>query len=302
MRRLLLSLLLLSACSHPATVRKAGQVIALGKQAEGVAVDPGTHLAAVGLRDPFTIALVDTRSGAVRQQVPVAGHVRHLAAQGHHVLVPLEDTGVLLLLKLPEGTVDARVPTDGYPHGVTAVGNDAQLVGNEHGGRVTLVRNGAAVATAKGFPQPGGVAATAKGIYVVDVAASTLTWLDPSTLKRRATVKAGDGPTHLIADKQGNLVVVDTRGNAVITYSPELKVLHRVELTGTPYGIAYDEVRDQVWITLTAINRVACLSATDLKGVRSAPTVRQPNTVGVDSSSGTVVIASRSDGVLQLLK
>jgi DNA-binding beta-propeller fold protein YncE len=315
MRRLLVALLLLSACSHPSAPRKAaepavsppltampeGKVVAVGKQAEGVAVDPITHLAAVGLRDPFTIGLVDTRSGVVTHQVPVAGHVRHLALQGDHVLVPLEDTGSLVLLHLPDGRLDARTPTDGYPHGVTAVGSDAQLVGNEHGGRVTLVRNGSAVASAKGFPQPGGVAATSKGLYVIDVAASTLTSLDPTTLARRKTVKAGDGPTHVVATADGNLVVVDTRGNAVTVYSPALTVLHRVALSGTPYGIAYDEVRNQVWVTLTATNRVVCLDANNLTGLRSAATVRQPNTVGVDSSTGTVVVASRSDGLLQLI-
>ena len=315
MRRLLVVALLATACSHPNAPRKAaepglsprltatpaGRLIALGKQAEGVAVDPVTHLAAVGLRDPFAISLVNTRSGVVTRTVAVPGHVRHLALQGDHVLVPLEDTGSLVLLRLPEGEVAARVPTAGYPHGVTAVGADAQLVGNEHGGRVTLVRNGSVVATARGFPQPGGVAASRDGLYVVDVAASTLTRLDPITLSRRKTVQAGDGPTHLVATKDGTLIVVDTRGDAVTLYSPDLRVLRRVQLRGTPYGIAYDEVREQVWITLTALNRVVCLAAKDLTGVRSAPTVRQPNTVGVDSSSGVVVVASRSDGLLELI-
>jgi sugar lactone lactonase YvrE len=315
MRRVVACLLLLSACSHPSAPRKAaepavsppltatpaGRLIEVGHQAEGVAVDPVTHLAAVGLRDPFTIGLVDTRSGVVTRRVPVPGHVRHLGLQGNHVLVPLEDSGSLVLLQVPSGTVDARIPTDGYPHGVTAVGDDAQLVGNEHGGRVTLVRNGSEVATAKGFPQPGGVAATSAGLYVVDVKASTLTRLDPGSLQRVRTVQAGDGPTHLIATRDGNLVVVDTRGNAVTLYSPALKVLRRVELTGTPYGLAYDGVRDQVWITLTGTNRVVCLEATALTELRSEATVRQPNTVGVDSSTGTVVVASRSDGLLELI-
>ena len=285
----------------PATI-PAGTVLRVGHQAEGVAVDPLTHLAAVGVREPFGIALVDTRSGRLVRTVSVPGHVRHLAAQASTVLVPLEDSGVLLQLSLPDGSTLARTPTDGYPHGVAAVGSDAAVVGNEHGHRVTLVRRGSVVATATGFPQPGGITATPQGVFVVDVAASTLTRLALDSLQRERTVKAGNGPTHAVADRRGDVVVVDTRGDAVLVFSPALQLLQTVPLSGTPYGVAYDQVRDQLWVTLTARNEVVCLSGPTYTELRRLPTVRQPNTVGVDSSTGAVVIASRSDGVVQIIR
>lgn len=315
MRCALPLLLLLAGCSSSPSLHRAaepahspvltrtpaGRVVAVGSEAEGVAVDPRLHLAAVGVRSPYGLALVDTRTGELVRTVPLPGHVRHLGVQGDEVLVPVEDTGALLRIILPSGEVRSSVPTDGYPHGVTGVGADGAVVGNEHGRRVTLVRAGAVVATATGFPQPGGVAATPDGVYVVDVAAGDLTRLRPSDLHRRRHVPAGDGPTHVVADRRGDLVVVDTRGDRLLVFSPTLRLLRRVDLAGSPYGIAYDPVRDEVWVTLTARNEVVGLRGGSLEELRRLPTVRQPNTVGVDSATGTVVVASRTDGALELL-
>ena len=285
----------------PATI-PAGTVLSVGHQAEGVAVDPVTHLAAIGVRQPFGVALVDIGSSRLVRIVAVPGHVRHLAAQGSTVLVPLEDTGALLQLSLPDGSTLTQTATDGYPHGVAAVGADGAVVGNEHGHRVTLIRKGSVVASAHGFPQPGGITATAQGVYVVDVAASTLTRLSSETLHRVRSVKAGNGPTHAIADRRGDVIVVDTRGDAVLVFSSSLRLLKTVSLPGTPYGVAYDAVRDRLWVTLTARNEVVCLAGPAYREVRRLPTVRQPNTVGVDSSTGTVVVASRSDGLVEVIR
>lgn len=316
--RAAVGLLLVGACSapqHPAagkaaepakapltSTTPAGLIVPVGKDAEGVAIDAVSHVAAVGVRAPFGIALVDTRGGRLLRTVPVAGHVRHLVTRGSTLLVPLEDTGALLELALPSGALTSTAKTDGYPHGVTAVGGDSALVGNERGKRVTLLRKGSVIATAEDFPQPGGAAAAGGRVFVVDVAASSLTWLDADTLRRGRTVGAGNGPTHAVTDRRGDVVVVDTRGDAVTTYSPDLDRRRSLALPGTPYGIAYDEVRDQIWVTLTARNEVVCLDAADLREVRRVPTVRQPNTVAVDSSTGLVAVASRSDGTLQLFR
>ncbi|MGZ6825246.1 MAG: YncE family protein [Mycobacteriales bacterium] len=313
MRRLLV-LLLLAGCSSGPTVHKAaepahsppltrtpaGRVVAVGHEAEGVAVDPRLHLAAVGVRSPYGLVLVDTRTGTVVRTVPLPGHVRHLGVQGDEVLVPVEDTGTLLRIALPAGDVLSSVPTDGYPHGVTGVGADAAVVGNQHGRRVTLVRGGV-VATATGFPQPGGLAATPDGVYVVDVAASDLTRLRPSDLHRERQVGSGDGPTHVVADRRGDLVVVDTRGDRLLLFSPSLRLLRTVDLAGSPYGVAYDAVRDEVWVTLTGRNEGVGLRGGSLQELRRLPTVRQPNTVGVDVATGTVVVASRTDGTVELI-
>jgi DNA-binding beta-propeller fold protein YncE len=278
----------------------AGRVVAVGGEAEGVAVDGTTHLAAVGVRSPNGLALVDTRTGRLVRTVPLPGHVRHLATRGSQVLVPVEDAGRLLVVDLSSGSVSQDVPTDGYPHGVSAVGTDGALVGNERGRRVSLIRGGAVVATATGFPQPGGSVVTDEGLYVVDVSSWRLTRLDLA-LHVGPSAAAGQGPTHAVADLQGNVVVADTRGDAVLVFSPDLMQRRRISLPGRPYGLAYDPVRDAVYVTLTAVNELVALSGADRSETGRWPTVRQPNTVGVDPATGTVVIASRTDGTLELI-
>ncbi len=289
------------AKAPPVTVAPAGKLVAVGHEAEGVVIDPVSHLAAVGVRAPSGLALVATGAGALLSTVPLSGHVRHLALLGQDVLVPVEDAGALVRVHLPDGTVTSRVTTGDYPHGVTAVGSDAVAVANEHGHRISLVRNGSVVATAAGFKQPGGLATTSEGVYVIDVAASTLTRLGPQDLHREGQVAAGNGPTHVLADRRGNLVVADTRGVALLVFSPTLKLLRRVPLAGTPYGLAYDTTRDELWVTLTSRNEVVGLQGLQLTEVRRFASVRQPNTIAVDPVTGTVAVASRSDGVLQIV-
>ncbi len=283
------------------SVTPAGRVVPVGKQAEGVAVDPVTHLAAVGVREPFGLALVDTRTGRLVRTVPLPGHVRHLAARGSHVLVPAEDAGRLLVVDLPSGKVSEDVRVDGYPHGVSAVDLDGALVGNERSARITLVRDGVVQTVQdKGFPQPGGSAVSADNLYVVDVSSWRLTRLRPD-LTEVGSVPAGKGPTHAVADDSGQVIVADTRGDALLVFGPDLVLRQTIPLAGKPYGLAYDARRDTVWVTLTATNELVSLRGPAYRETGRWPTVRQPNTVGVDVATGTVVVASRTDGVLQLL-
>jgi hypothetical protein len=54
------------------------------------------------------------------------------------------------------------------------------------------------------------------------------------------------------------LLWTDTRGDAVLIYEagPQPEQFGRVALPGSPYGIAIDLLRDQLWVTLTAEQRV----------------------------------------------
>src|SRR5262249_44135981 len=135
--------------------------------------------------------------------------------------------------------------------------------------------------------QPGGVAAVGDLVAVVDVHDHTLAVYDPLRLTRTALVAAGDGPTHLVADRRGRVLVVDTAGNRlrIFTTTPQLRQVDAVPLPGSPYGIAYDRTRDRLWVTLTARNQVVGFDLADAspREIARLPTVGQPNTVAVDS-------------------
>ena len=216
------------------------------------------------------------------------------------MLAPLEDVGLVDEVDLRTGGIVSQLPAPGYPHGVSALGTGDVLVGQERGGKVSLFTSSNSLTASVDFPQPGGSAVSGNDLYVVDVAAWTLTQLDRG-LPRGASVPAGTGPTHAVADLRGDVVVADTRGGAVLVFTSDLKQRLRVDLPGRPYGIAYDAIRDRVWVTLTARNEVVSLQGPDYRESGRWSTVQQPNTVAVDEGTGTVVVASRTEGSLQVL-
>ncbi|MDQ3887543.1 MAG: YncE family protein [Actinomycetota bacterium] len=285
----------------------AGQVIRIGPLAEGMVADPVTHLVAVGVRQPPALQLVDGRTGVAVQRTPLPGFVRHLQleAPGGPVLVPAESADELLRVDLPRGRIVSRVGVGDFPHDATATEAGTVLVANEFGGTISVVRDNQVVHTFDDPTQPGGVAAVGELVGMVDVREATLSLYDTERLERIGRLPAGDGPTHVAADRRGQLLVADTRGGALIRYAihPELRELDRTPLPGAPYGIVYDEVRDRLWVTLTGRNELVGL---DLSGgaPREAirfPTVRQPNTVAVDSATGRVFVGGSADGTLQFI-
>ena len=267
--------------------------------------DATTGLLAVAVRDPFRLLLIDGRTGSTVREVPLPGHARHLqlAAPGGPVLVPAENSNSLVEVALPGGAVTA-IPVGKYPHDAARVSSGQSLVADELGGRLSVVTDGRVSRTFDSQTQPGGIAALGNVAGVVDVGAFTLTTYDVPAGRLERVVRAGDGPTHVVADADGRFLVADTRGNAVRVFTADpLEQVGSTRLEGTPYGLAYDATAHTLWVTLTATNEVVELAerGDELTEVARFPTVRQPNTVAVDPRSGRVFVASRTSDQLQLI-
>jgi DNA-binding beta-propeller fold protein YncE len=286
----------------------AGRTVPVGAAPEGVVVDSQTHIVAVGVRDPAALTLLDATTGAVLRKVALPGALRHLqlAGPGGPVLVPDEGSNRLLRVALPGGEITSQVVTGVVPHDATQAANGTIFVANELGHSVVAVRGDQVVHTFTDVTQPAGLAAVGDLVGLVDVRENTLTVYDAQRLQRVAEVPAGAGPTHVVADKRGHLAVIDTRGGAVLLYelSPTLRQIGRVELPGTPYGVAYDPFRDRLWVTLTALNEVIGLNLNASAPVLATPvpTVRQPNTVAVDSATGRLFVTGTDQGVLEIIE
>jgi hypothetical protein len=300
------------ARSPPLEERPAGRVVPVGHKPEGLAFDRRTGLLAVALTRPDRLALVDGRSGRTVRRVALPGAARHLALArpGGPVLVPAEDADRLVAVSLPGGRLqhDGRLEADGrlpatrvgrQPHAAVASGG-RQFVGNERDRSVSVLEGGREVRRFDAPVGPGGLAATRGGVVaVVGVRERAIEAFEGDTLTPRGRIPVGVGPTHVVA-RGRRFFVVDTRGNGLIEVLLDpLRVHRRTHLEGAPYGIAFDPSRRRFWVTLTRSNRVAEL--TDRRVLRTFPTVRQPNSVAVDPGSGRVFVASRKDGVLQLL-
>lgn len=291
------------AVSPPLEQRPAGRVIPIGNKPEGLVADARTRLLAVGLTNPDLLALVDMDTLEVVRWIPMPESPRHLrlAASGGPVLVPAERSDQLIEVFLPGGRL-RRTGVGDFPHDAASDGRGRVFVGDEGGDTLSVIENGRRVQRLSAPVQPGGVVTSDDGglVAVVGVSERALELFDTRTLRRLGKIDAGVGPTHVVS--RGNrFFVVDTRGDGLLEVltEPDLRIHRRTPLPGTPYGVTVDPVRKRFWVTLTETNQVVEL--TDRRPLRTYPTVRQPNTVAVDSMTGRVFVASRKDGTLQII-
>jgi len=272
---------------------------------EGLAFDERAGQLAVGINEPRgLIVYADGESGETRREVPLPGGPRHLrfADSGGPLLVPSEDASALI--QIPAGGGAPRsTPVGRQPHDAVAGAGDRRFVINELDSSMSVVENDRVICTLPTPANPGGVAAGEGGerVAAVGVRANQLRLYDTRKLRGMGEVGVGIGATHVVSDGERNMFVADTRGDAVIFVRtrPQFEVVSRQALpNSSPYGLAYDRERDELWVTSTEQNRV-----TRFRGrtrADSFPTVRQPNSVEVDERTGRVFVGGRFEE-LQLI-
>ncbi|MEN0012280.1 MAG: YncE family protein [Solirubrobacteraceae bacterium] len=303
------------ATSAGHAAKPAGTVVTIGGRPEGVAVDSASDALGVSTDDAaHDFAIYDARTLALRRTVTLASGARHVTASGDgRFLVPLE--GAATLASVPAAgtaqgagnasasTAPTSVTVGDHPHNVLVVGRDT-LVANEYGDSVTVIRDGKVRATVPVDVQPGGMADVGNGqVAVISVRAYTVELLDLETLTTGPSQNAGYGPSHAVGDPMtGRAFVVDTRGGNLLTYAtrPRLKFTGRLHLGGSPYGIAFDATRARLWLTDSGADRLYEISTTGTpRVIKTFPTVRQPNTVAVDPSTGAAIVAGEARGQLE---
>jgi sugar lactone lactonase YvrE len=284
----------------------AGTVVELGGEAEGVAADPETGLVAIATRGPEELVVAEG-DGEIVSRTDLPAPARHLALTepGGSVLVTSSKANTFLEVGLPDGGVEDEIEVGDFPHNVAAYG-DRVFVINEFGSTMSVIRGGEVVETVQTPLWPGGIAVTGSGkVAVLGVRGLKVRLYDARTLETLGEAAAGAGPTHLVAGPGDRLYAADTRGGAVLVYETGtgLKQVGSIPLEGSPYGIALDPEREELWVTLTARNSVVrlALDGGSLREISRHPTVRQPNTVDVDPRTGRVYVVGREEGELQIL-
>jgi DNA-binding beta-propeller fold protein YncE len=284
-----------------------GRTVPVGEAPEGVVVDAVTRTVAVAKRNPNELVLLNADTGAVTARTPLPGFARHLqlAAPGGPVLVPVESANALVRVELPSGRADPPITTGTGPHDATQAQNGTVFVANEFGGTVAALRGDTVVKDFVGSVQPGGMAAAGDSVGLIDVRKNDLTVYDAAALTVVGSTQAGTGPTHVVADRHGRLIVTDTRGDTIRVFTPRPtpQEIASVAQPGGPYGIAYDATRDRLWVTSTGTNEVVGYDMADAtpREVRRLLTVQNPNTLGVDATTGRLFIAGVPGGVVQII-
>lgn len=287
------------------TSRPVGTVISVGDTPEGVVVDSAGEVV-VALRDPDSIALVPLEGGHRVDRILTPGRARHLrlVTPGGPLLLPGEDTNTLYEVALPSGRITAQFPTLKQPHDAVATGGKIWVT-DELAGRISILGSGSR--TLPAGLQPGGLGAAGGRVAVADVRGNRLYVYDVKSEKQVAVLAAGAGPTHVVQVSPTMVAVADTRGNALLLYdlAGKPRMVARLSLPGGPYGLAADQSRHRVWVTLSGRNQVVSVDVTgDTLRATSIrlDTVQQPNSVAVDTSSGDLVVAGATkNGTLELL-
>jgi DNA-binding beta-propeller fold protein YncE len=279
----------------------AGRTVHVGAAPAALVADAVAHQLAVAVRRPDRLVLVDARTGTIEHTVAVPGAPRHLAGRAPpSVFVVAAETGRRALAITPGATTTAAQD----PHEAAVVAGRT-FVADERANTVSVLDGGRPTARFRVAAQPRGLAsADADRVLAVVSGRERLVELyDPHSLQRIAGAPAGAGPTHVVAERD-RLYVADTRGGALLIFRtrPKLVLAARVDLPGSPYGMAIDPIRRRLWITLTARNEVVALPTHGRPRVAlRLPSVRQPDAVAVDAALGIVAVAGASAGVLQLI-
>ena len=297
------------ATAPPVSQSPAGTVVSLPGDPEGLAVDARDGVLAAGVRDPDGVALISAATGREQKVIRLSGAPRHLelTRTDRTLLVPLEQTDQLIQLALPTGRVITRTRVGRQPHDAAAAAAATIFVGNEYSNTVSIIQNGRPMAVEPAPLQPGGVAAAPNGtvVVVVGMRGRRLEAFSESG-QSLGTAPAGVGPTHVVAGAGDLFYVADTEGNAIDVFQVGAGP-HQVATVptgrGAPYGLAYDRTRRRLYVTLTASNKLESFRVQGNTIVPDGtwPTVRQPNSVAVDSSTGRVFVASRTGSELQLI-
>lgn len=151
--------------------------------------------------------------------------------------------------------------------------------------------------------------ATLDGGRVVAVVARrerVLELLDAQTRARLRRTPAGVGPTHVACLNRGPCYVADTKGDALLVFSPSarsaLRLRRRAYLPGGPYAIALDRRHRRLYVTLPGRNELVELPAHGRPHVlRRWPTLRQPDAVAIDPVRRRAYVMGRASGMVQVL-
>ena len=290
------------ATSPPLVGVPVGTVVAVGPLAEGVAVDPTTGTVAVGQLGGADLYDESGRHLATVQLPSAPRHIA-LAAPGGPFLVPAEASSAVGLVDEPSGSVAALVPTGRMPHDLVDSGGTI-FVGNEHDSTMTVVRENQVIATVPVAEQPGGLTTIGADIAVVSVRARRLQLFDTRSLRLVASVAVEGGPSH-VATYGTELYVVDTGGTQVRVFDtvPRLHLVGSVSVPRSPLGIVVDATRGRLWITCTASNRLVelALDRPLPRIIGQWPTVRQPDTLAVDTRTDTVLVVGVRPGSLEIV-
>lgn len=291
------------AVSPAVSTTPAGQVLPLAGSPQSASVDAATGSLVVFTPGVAGTLTVFGRDGAPRT-VPLPGSATAVAGDGNGTAY-VATRGGFFTVGLAAGTsakttVEGRQDTD-----FTAIARRADgriVLGAADGSALTLGPDHRAAGTADIFARVDAIVAQGDTAVVLDRAQTSVTELNTDGSVALA-LRAGLGATTIAADPMGRVLVADTRGGQLLVFGVDpLMERQAYPVGGAPYGLVGSKTL--VWVSLTETNTVVgydLATGIPVEKVRY-PTVRQPNALAFDETTGTLYVVSGTGGGVQVIR
>lgn len=295
-----------AASSPPAAITPAGTVLPLAGSPLAAVVDGGALVVLTGEAGAAGALAVVGGGGAART-MPLPGPATALAADGRGGVFAATRGGVFTV-DLASGQTSRRAVAGARDADFTAIARraDGRLVlGSADGAAYTLTGETAGelavAAEADVFARVDALAAVGDVAVVLDRGQTSVTALKPDGSPAQS-LRAGLGATTMTADQAGRVLVADTRGGQLLVFGVDPLIERQAyPVGGAPHGIAGSG--KLVWVSLTASNTVVGYDLSTGIPVEKAryPTVRQPDVLAYDDSSGTLFVVSGAGAGVQAI-
>ncbi|MFD9680602.1 YncE family protein [Rhodococcus sp. NPDC059969] len=275
---------------------------------DSITFDPITRSAVLVADNPRSVLVVpaDGLSGAdpasTGRPITLNSDVRDvsIAADGN-ALLSMDRQVVKLKLTSGEQT---SIPVDGQTNSAVELTDGRIAIGTDNGSVHIVDPKTDQSQKVSGFASVDELAVTGDNLSALDHRQTSLTAINLEDGKLGVALRAGEGATHLATDRFGRILVTDTTGNELLVFTADPLLMHqRYPVGESPYAVAYDETADRVWVTLTATNEVVGFDLSSGIPVETGrfKTVRQPNSLAVDSSNGNLIVGSATGDGLQVI-
>ncbi|CAM2875686.1 lipoprotein [Prescottella defluvii] len=287
-----------TAAVSPAGATPAGSVQDIGRAVDALLFDATTKTTTV-LTDGGTRLLLQTE-GTEPREITLDGTAAQITlASDGRVLAPMD--GRVQIVDIASGEA-ASTAVDGDARSAAFLPDGRLAVGLSSGRVQVIAGTGGTTETISGLASVDALAVTGEDLSALDRRQTSLTQIDLEDAELGLALRAGEGATQLITDRHGRILVTDTTGNELLVFTTDPLIMRqRYPVANAPYAIAYDDRTDLVWVTLTASNKVVGYDLSTGIPVEKAryDTVRQPNSVAVDTVGGNLVVGSAAGDGLQ---
>lgn len=256
----------------------------------------------LALDDSFSNLLVfDTSDGnAEPRAISLPGKAATIVAPGDGTVV-LPMNGSLARVDIGDSKVTStKVEANLLSAAVLEDGRTA--AGDDRGAVHILEQDGTESKVIDGLSSVDALASTMYGLTALDRDQTSVTVVDIDDGSLGIALRAGEGAAELDTDRFGRILVTDATGKELLVFSSDdLLLRQRFPVDAQPWAVTYDDETDVVWISVPALNEVVgyTLDTGIPVEVSRFPTVRQPDSLAIDSATGDLLVGSAAGEGLQ---